>query len=119
MLSRPQVLTLNNTEAVLTSRSSVYVRVAGNQDVDLFNIDVGLTLKVTPSVEATGDARSSIRLNIQIEDGGFNSTMSVDGIPKVDNHSIVTQAVVRDGESLLIGGYQYERSESSTSKVLG
>ncbi|KAH0439536.1 EscC/YscC/HrcC family type III secretion system outer membrane ring protein [Paraburkholderia fungorum] len=117
VLSRPQVLTLNNTEAVLTSRSSVYVRVAGNQDVDLFNIDVGLTLKVTPSVEATGDARSSIRLNIQIEDGGFNSTMSVDGIPKVDNHSIVTQAVVRDGESLLIGGYQYERSESSTSKV--
>jgi type III secretion protein C len=115
--SRPQVLTLNNMEASLTSRSSVYVRVAGNQAVDLFNIDTGLTLKVTPSVESSADPRRNIRLNIQIEDGTFDSSTSVDGIPKVDNHSIVTQAVVRDGESLLIGGYQYERSESSASKV--
>ena len=117
MLSRPQVLTLNNTEAALTSRSSVYVRVAGNQAVDLFNIDTGLTLKVTPSVESSGEPRRNIRLNIQIEDGSFNTSTSVDGIPKVDNHSVVTQAIVRDGESLLIGGYQYERNESTTSKV--
>ncbi|MFM0335923.1 type III secretion system outer membrane ring subunit SctC [Paraburkholderia fungorum] len=117
VLSRPQVLTLNNTEAALTSRSSVYVRVAGNQAVDLFNIETGMTLKVTPSVESSGEPRRNIRLNIQIEDGSFNSSMAVDGIPKVDNHSVVTQAIVRDGESLLIGGYQYERSESTTSKV--
>ncbi|CAN7764812.1 type III secretion system outer membrane ring subunit SctC [Caballeronia sp. LjRoot34] len=117
VLSRPQVLTLNNTEAALTSRSSVYVRVAGNQAVDLFNIDTGLTLKVTPSVESSGEPRRNIRLNIQIEDGTFNTSMAVDGIPRVDNHSVVTQAIVRDGESLLIGGYQYERSDSTTSKV--
>jgi type III secretion protein C len=117
VLSRPQVLTLNNTEAALTSRSSVYVRVAGNQAVDLFNIDTGLTLKVTPSIESSGEPRRNIRLNIQIEDGTFNTSMAVDGIPRVDNHSVVTQAIVRDGESLLIGGYQYDRSESTTSKV--
>ncbi|MDE1184502.1 type III secretion system outer membrane ring subunit SctC [Paraburkholderia sp.] len=117
VLSRPQVLTLNNMEAALTSRSSVYVRVAGNEAVDLFNIDTGLTLKVTPGVESGGDPRRNIRLNIQIEDGAFSSAMVVDGIPKVDRHSVVTQAIVRDGDSLLIGGYQYERSESSTSKV--
>lgn len=117
VLSRPQVLTLNNTEAALTSRSSVYVRVAGNQAVDLFNIDTGMTLKVTPSVESGGEPRRNIRLNIQIEDGTFNTLVTVDGIPKVDNHSVVTQAIVRDGDSLLIGGYQYERSESTTSKV--
>lgn len=117
VLSSPQVLTLNNMEAVLTSHSSVYVRVAGNQDVDLYNIDTGLTLKVTPSIESAADPRRNIRLNVQIDDGAFNTSMTVDGIPKVDNHSIVTQAIVRDGESLLVGGYQYERSESTTSKV--
>jgi type III secretion protein C len=74
-------------------------------------------LKVTPSVEPTGEARRNIRLNIQIDDGSFNTTKSVDGIPQVDNHSVVTQAIVRDGESLLIGGYQYERNESTASKV--
>ncbi|ASL42902.1 Type III secretion system outer membrane protein SpiA [Burkholderia sp. AD24] len=115
--SRPRVLTLNNTEAALTSRSSVYVRVAGNQAVDLYNIDTGLTLKVTPNIESSGEPRRNIRLNIQIDDGAFNTTSSVDGIPQVDNHSVVTQAIVRDGESLLIGGYQYERSERKASKV--
>lgn len=117
VLSRPRVLTLNNTEAALTSRSSVYVRVAGNQAVDLYNIDTGLTLKVTPSVESSGEPRRNIRLNVQIDDGSFNASSSVDGIPQVDNHSVVTQAIVRDGESLLIGGYQYERSARTTSKV--
>ncbi|WP_260854532.1 type III secretion system outer membrane ring subunit SctC [Paraburkholderia sp. BCC1884] len=117
VLSRPRVLTMNNTEAALTSRSSVYVRVAGNQAVDLYNIDTGLTLKVTPSVESSGEPRRNIRLNVQIDDGSFNTSASVDGIPQVDNHSVVTQAIVRDGESLLIGGYQYERSERTTSKV--
>jgi type III secretion protein C len=95
----------------------VYVRVAGNQDVDLYNVDTGLTLKVTPTVESADDARKNILLNVQIEDGAFDSTQSVDGIPRVNNHSIVTQAIVADGESLLIGGYQYEKSETSRSQV--
>jgi type III secretion protein C len=127
IVSRPQVLTLNNSEAVLSSRSSVYVRVAGNQDVDLYNVDTGLSLKVTPMVESGAardaardtdlDAQKNIRLNIQIDDGAFNTSLTVDGIPNVNNHSIVTQAVVRNGESLLIGGYQYDRNETTVSKV--
>ena len=63
------------------------------------------------------DAEKNIRLNIQIDDGAFNTSLTVDGIPNVNNHSIVTQAVVRNGESLLIGGYQYDRNETTVSKV--
>ena len=117
ILSRPRVLTLNNAEAVLSSRNSVYVRVAGNQDANLFNVDTGLTLKVTPTVEQGGSDRNDILLSVQIEDGSFDNTASVDGIPRVNNNSIITQAVVGDGESLLIGGYEYERSQTNVSKV--
>ncbi|ACD19579.1 type III secretion outer membrane pore, YscC/HrcC family [Paraburkholderia phytofirmans PsJN] len=117
ILSRPQVLTLNNSEAILSSRNSLYVRVAGNQDVDLYNVDTGLTLKVTPTVESGSDSARNILLSVQIDDGAFDSSLSVDGIPKVNNHSIVTQAVVADGESLLLGGYEYERSQTASSQV--
>ncbi|WP_321890030.1 type III secretion system outer membrane ring subunit SctC [Paraburkholderia bannensis] len=116
ILSRPRVLTLNNSEAVLASRNSVYVRVAGNQDANLFNIDAGLTLKVTPTVEQ-GSERGNILLSIQIEDGSFDANSSVDGIPRVNNNSIITQALIGDGESLLIGGYEYERSQANSSGV--
>ena len=116
ILSRPRVLTLNNAQAVLSSRNSVYVRVAGNQDANLFNVDTGLTLKVTPTVEQGGE-HGNILLSVQIEDGSFDGSASVDGIPRVNNNSIITQAVVGDGESLLIGGYEYERSQINDSKV--
>ena len=119
ILSRPQVMTLNNTEAVLSSRDSVYVRVAGNQDVDLYNVDTGLTLKVTPTVEATHAGAKKILLSVQIEDGAFDANASVDGIPKVSRNSIMTQAVIEDGQSLLVGGYEYERKTKSTSGVPG
>lgn len=117
ILSRPRVLTLNNAEALLSSRNSVYVRVAGNQDANLYNVDTGLTLKVTPTVEQGGSDRNDILLSIQIEDGSFDSAASVDGIPRVNNNSIITQAVVGDGESLLIGGYEYEHTQTNASKI--
>ncbi|SAL26808.1 type III secretion system protein [Caballeronia terrestris] len=110
ILSRPQVLTLNNSAAVLSSRSSVYVRVAGNQDVDLYNVDTGLSLRVTPMVESTSDTHKNIHMNIQIDDGAFDTSLTVDGIPNVNNHSIVTQAVVRDGESLLSADTSMKRT---------
>lgn len=117
VLSRPRVLTLNNAEAVLQSRNSVYVRVAGNQDANLFNVDAGLTLKVTPTVQQDAGSDGKILLSVQIEDGSFDDNASVDGIPRVNSNSIVTQAIVGNGESLLIGGYEYEHSQSSVSKV--
>ncbi|WP_244828237.1 type III secretion system outer membrane ring subunit SctC [Caballeronia sp. TF1N1] len=117
ILSRPRVLTLNNAEAVLSSHNSIYVRVAGNQDANLFNVDTGLTLKVTPTVEQGGGEHSRILLSVQIEDGSFDGDASVDGIPRVNSNSIITQAIVGDGESLLIGGYEYEHTQTSGSKV--
>lgn len=117
ILSRPRVLTLNNIEATLSSRNSMYVRVAGNQDANLFNVDTGLVLKVTPTVEQSGAENGRILLSVQIEDGTFDNDEAVDGIPRVRSNSIITQAVVPDGESLLIGGYEYEHSQSGGSKV--
>ena len=50
VVSSPQVLTLSNVEAVFDNSSTFYVRVAGRDDVDLFNVSAGTTLRVTPHV---------------------------------------------------------------------
>ena len=49
-VSSPQVLTLSNVEAVFDNSSTFFVRVAGRDDVDLFNVSAGTTLRVTPHV---------------------------------------------------------------------
>lgn len=116
LISKPRVLTLDNTEAVLQSTREFFVRVAGRDQVDLFNVTLGLVLRVTPTL--IEDARGPrVKLNIRIEDGNTNSGSQVDQIPVVNRNAISTQAVVGDGQSLLIGGYVIEEKSRSDSGV--
>lgn len=116
--SNPRVLTLDNHEAVLQSTREFYVRVAGRDQVDLFPVSSGLSLRVTPT--RVEDARGTrFKLLVRIEDGNTGSGAQVDQIPVVSRNAISTQAVVGDGESLLIGGYVVEERRESLSGVPG
>jgi type III secretion protein C len=116
VISRPQVLTLSNLEAILATDQSFFVRVAGNQDVDLFDVSVGTSLRVVPTV--AGDASNpQIRLRVGIEDGSLSPDQRVDNIPVVERSTLNTQAVIFDGQSLLLGGLSRDESSKDTSKV--
>ena len=103
IVSSPDVLTMDNVEAVIDQEQTVYVRVQGYQDVNLFNLTAGTTLRVTPTlVEEKG--RRSYRLLVEIQDGSFEATQ-VDQIPTKDQATLTTQAIVPDNRTLLLGGY--------------
>ncbi len=115
VVSSPQVLTLSNVEAVFDTSRTFYVRVAGRDEVDLFSVSAGTTLRVTPHVFRDGnDVR--IKLLVAIDDGSL-SQAQVDQIPIVDRATISTQALIFEGESLLIGGLTREASNSGVTKV--
>jgi type III secretion protein C len=118
VVSRPRVLTLDNNEAVLQSTQEFYVRVQGKDTVDLYNISVGLVLRVTPTVIEQDGVRK-FKLLVRIEDGNQSSSAQngVDQIPLVSRNSIVTQALIGEGESLLIGGYVIEEARKGESGV--
>jgi type III secretion protein C len=116
IVSSPQVMTLSNVEALFDINKSFYVRVAGREQVDLYKVSAGTSLRVTPHVFQEGnDVR--IKLLVQIEDGSINSASQVDAIPVVERSSINTQALIVAGESLLIGGMVKEASSEGVSKV--
>jgi type III secretion protein C len=116
LISKPRVLTLDNTEAVLQSTHDFYVRVAGRDQVDLFNVSLGLVLRVTPTYIEESDG-AKVKLNIRIEDGNTNNGAQVDQIPVVNRNAISTQAVVGDGQSLLIGGYTIEEKSRNSAGI--
>jgi type III secretion protein C len=120
ILSRPKVLTMDNTQATLEHVSTFYVRVEGKDVVDLFDVTYGTVLTVTPHVEEGPDG-AHIRMFIQIDDGNNQSSSQgqVDNLPIVGRSSIKTQAVVKENQTLIIGGYYYEKVTSGESGVPG
>lgn len=119
VVSSPQVVTLSNVEAVFDNSSTYYVRVAGREDVDLFNVTAGTRLRVTPHVfkdGKDGDGAARIKLLVQIEDGGLTG-QTVDQLPVVERSGINTQALISEGESLLIGGMVRDSATAGVDKV--
>ena len=116
VVSSPQVVTLSNVEAVFDNSSTYYVRVAGREEVDLFNVTAGTRLRVTPHVFKDGTDAARIKLLVQIEDGGLTG-QTVDNLPVVERSGINTQALISEGESLLIGGMVRDSSTAGVDKV--
>jgi type III secretion protein C len=118
LISRPRVLTTDNSEAVLQSTKDFYVRVAGREATDLYNVTLGMMMRVTPTLVDDEQGRR-FKLQIRIEDGNTNSGQQVDQIPVVNRSAISTQAIVGEGQSLLIGGHMTEERGSTRSGVPG
>lgn len=116
IVSRPQVMTLSNIEAVFDRTRTFFVRVAGSLNVDLFNITAGTTLRVNPHV-FTDRGQNRIRVLINIEDGNLVPNLSVDSIPVVERSSVSTQALIANGESLLLGGLTVDADADNVDKV--
>jgi type III secretion protein C len=125
--AQPKISTLNNIEAILESNSTFYVRVAGFQDAQLFDINVGTSIRITPTVvndliesAGTGGIQASdpvsIRLVIKIDDGAMSDKV-VDQIPVIQRSSISTQALIPNGSTLLIAGYSQERETLTNTGV--
>jgi len=115
IVSKPHVMTLANVEALLDTTQTFFVRVAGQEEVDLFDVSVGTTLRVTPHVHER-DGKSQIKLRVNIEDGSASDQL-VDEIPVIERSTINTQAIIDIGQSLLIGGLVREQKGNGVSKV--
>ncbi|SEK25149.1 type III secretion protein C [Roseateles sp. YR242] len=106
VIAKPKVLGVANRPAVMREKRVVTVKVAGNLEANLFQVEAGTLLQVTPqitSVPDNGGVSRRIKLSLYIEDGSFEADR-VDNVPIVKRTEIMTEAHVGEGESLLIGG---------------
>jgi len=126
IVQRPQVVTLNDAEAVIESTQSVYVPVSGAFDEDLFGVIAGTVLRVTPHI-IVDNGRQRIRLLVTIEDGnvqvtdqpttGANGQTLLRPVPSVVRNAVNTQAIIDVGQGLLLGGLNRRENTRTTSKI--
>ena len=120
MLGRPSVLTVDNVQATLENTSTYYIQVEGYQAVDLFKVEAGTVLRVTPHIIRDEYGQTSIKLAVSVQDDQNDSKdtpVSANSVPPIKQTKINTQAIVGAGQSLLIGGYYYEQKSTDASGI--
>lgn len=117
VLSRPSIVTLNNVQAVLDRSVTFYTKVEGKNVAQLASVASGSLLRVTPRL-IKGDFGDEIMLTLDLQDGREEPPVSnTEAIPQVLNSGIATQAILRTGQSLLLGGFVQDNERQGTRKI--
>nr|WP_318383149.1 type III secretion system outer membrane ring subunit SctC [uncultured Enterobacter sp.] len=119
VVSRPFLLAQENMPALFDNTKSFYVRLAGENNVELETVTYGTTIGVTPMIS---DNNKVIEMTLDIMDGTTSvsqdgTSEQVDNLPVVSNTSINTLARVTEGQSLMVGGYTRDQVQLTTTKV--
>ncbi len=120
IISEPSILCINNEESSIyvgktisvVSQSSV-----GSTTTDINrNIynreDIGLTLKIKPRISA--DSKVSLGVEISSEDILPGSMV---GLPKTTKRVVKTSAIVKNGETIIVGGLVRDKESKNKSGI--
>ncbi|NIP23224.1 MAG: hypothetical protein GWN67_10265 [Phycisphaerae bacterium] len=119
LLANPRILVLDNEEAVIDIVAEYpYVErtITGNTVTETVKFKpIGTMLKVTPHVTRDG----MLRLHIQPEFGVKVGDVALEGgaVPIVDTRKVDTFALVKDGQTVVIGGLRKKNATQQTNKV--
>jgi type IV pilus assembly protein PilQ len=115
ILSQPKVMMQNNFEAEMTQGVQIPIQTVSNNTVTVTFKDAALTLKVKPQITAS----NTVMMNISLENASPDYSRQVNGIPPIDTQRAVTQVLVNDAETMVIGGIMKSQDTSSKDGVPG
>jgi len=111
----PKVATLDNVEAVMDNQTQFFIPVTGFTASNLFSVQVGNTLRVLPTI-VDENGTQQIKLQVHVEDGQPTG-QTVQNIPEISTSEIDTEAVIQQGQSLLIAGYRVENDSNLNTGI--
>jgi type IV pilus assembly protein PilQ len=110
VIARPKLATLDNKEAHIKQGEKIPYETTSQAGTQVQFIDAVLQLKVTPHVTPEGSILMKVLVTRDAR-GSFRSP--VNQVPSIENREAATEVLVKDGETLVIGGiYETEKSET-------
>jgi type IV pilus assembly protein PilQ len=100
IISSPKIATLDNTEAQIQSGRTFYVQTTSAEGTKTQPIDATIILKVIPHV--TPSDFIGMKITATKNDADFGTV--VNGIPTVTKREANTDMLVKDGDTVVIGG---------------
>ncbi|MEW6556517.1 MAG: type IV pilus secretin PilQ [Elusimicrobiota bacterium] len=113
VLSQPRVATLNNMEAKIVVGDQIpipqtTVTTAGATQSTTY-ITTGIQLTVTPTINADGRITMNVKPEVSYAGGGTP--------PRISTRNAETTVLVKDGETIVIGGMITDQERNSISQV--
>ncbi len=130
IISRPKILILNNQTGkinvgtqvpVITSETSAPDLGGGGNGQPTINRNItyrttGITLGMTPTINSNGVV--TMNISIDLSEAQINDTSKIDS-PMIINRTLNTAAVIRSGDTILIGGLISQNRSKGKSGVPG
>jgi type IV pilus assembly protein PilQ len=115
IISSPKIATLDNTEAQIQSGRKIPVATVSAEGTRTEFVDASITLKVTPHV--TPNEFISMKITATKNEADF--TQQVNGIPTITTREANTDMLVKDGDTVVIGGLYRRTIQSNRSGIPG
>ncbi len=120
VLSNPKIATLNNQPAninVITQYPYTTSNATSNGVVSqsVTYVPLGIQLTVTPTINA--DGRITLNINPNVSQPSAVAPTSSTGAPGIDSRTAQTTVLVKDGETIVIGGLISDSASNTDSKV--
>lgn len=124
VLSTPQILTSDNEEAEIIVGENIPLISKRERDITTTNTvltsierkDVGITLRITPQITEGDYVKLDLYQEISAVKETPESVLTTIG-PTTTKRSTKTSVVVKDGQTVVIGGLMQEREEVITEKT--
>jgi type IV pilus assembly protein PilQ len=115
LLSTPRIATQNNVEAEMTQGVQIPIQTVANNTVAVTFKDAALSLKVTPQITNAG----TVIMKIIVENASpdFSRAVGTSQIPPIDTQRAMTQVLVNDGQTTVIGGIYVSRAQSVSERT--
>lgn len=113
VISSPRVVTLDNREAVIKQGVAIKFTEATQDKITTSFVDAVLELKVTPHITAN----KSIIMDIKVSRNAPQLAANTGDVVGINKNETNTEALIRDGETMVLGGIYVVENGSTRTKV--
>jgi type IV pilus secretin PilQ/predicted competence protein len=119
-LSRPEVVTVENSKASIVLGSEIPYATVSSAGTQIQFKEAALRLDVTPTVVFEPNNVNRIKMKLTVEDNSAGDVVNAGGgaaVPVINKRRAETEVLVKEGDTLVIGGITQRTETESERKV--
>jgi type IV pilus assembly protein PilQ len=113
IVSNPKIITLDNQEASIQQGQKIPYQTVSAEGTQTQFVNATLELNVTPHVTPHG----TIVMEIETKNNQADFAQEVQGVPTIDTNEAQSQVLIKDGDTLVMGGIFRTRMSDSISTL--